>query len=362
MEKNLITEIHRISELIGIKNNTLLNESIIGDLFKNVVESELIAILRAEVKAAITNGVEVVGKGRAISSTEELARKAIMTKTGLKSLTAAQKSGIKVELIRLAQEEAEAAAKQGSKELADRGIVINFNQTIQNNAKQMMRNGVTKTTKSGARKTLKATAKDVAEVETKGLTKVIEKGGAEEVEVMVKKGLTFKEIVKKSAVRWGLGLLAAGLIAWWILTTMNTVPDDTPVTPPVTPPVDDTDDGDGQGNGDFPLEDGAYTWPGDPYQYKVVECIWYTKSWKNRGKIIEEWKPLETNKTANDILDKRHPEARKSCSNNSEETPNVIVGDNTDPNANQTSGDQANKKDSTIGYVSGDDTSLDTLK
>ena len=160
-------------------------------------------------------------------------------------------------------------------------------------------------------------------------------------------GFNWKKLVGiAAAIGIGAGLL------WWYFATKDdeAVPDDIPPTPP----VDDTDDGDGQGGGDFPLEDGAYTTPGDPYQYKVVECIWYTKSWKNRGKIIKDWISLENNKTANDILDKRHPEARKSCSNNSEETPNVIVGGN-DDDGNQV----VNKPDSTVSHISGD--KLDTL-
>jgi hypothetical protein len=58
---------------------------------------------------------------------------------------------------------------------------------------------------------------------------------------------------------------------------------------------------------------GIYTTKGDPYQYKIVDCVWYTKSLENRGKIIKEWTPLDGNQDATDILDGRFPNARKEC-------------------------------------------------
>ena len=137
---------------------------------------------------------------------------------------------------------------------------------------------------------------------------------------------SFQKIVKTaSSQKWtwakwlGWGALAgiSALGIWWLIANWggdeDIVPDDMPKTD------DGLTDTDG---GDFPLEDGAYTTPGDPYQYKVVECIWQTKSWKNRGKIIKDWISLENNKKATDILDGRHPEARKDCSNT---TPQPVV-------------------------------------
>ena len=61
------------------------------------------------------------------------------------------------------------------------------------------------------------------------------------------------------------------------------------------------------------VSNGIYTTKGDPYQYKVVDCIWYTKSRENRGKIIKDWKPLDGNQNATNILDGRFPKARKGC-------------------------------------------------
>ena len=56
------------------------------------------------------------------------------------------------------------------------------------------------------------------------------------------------------------------------------------------------------------VSNGIYTTKGDPYQYKIVDCVWYTK-----GKAITDWESLDDNKNATDILDGRFPNARKNC-------------------------------------------------
>ena len=56
------------------------------------------------------------------------------------------------------------------------------------------------------------------------------------------------------------------------------------------------------------VSNGIYTTKGDPYQYKIVDCVWYTK-----GKKITNWKSLDDNQDATDILDGRFPNARKEC-------------------------------------------------
>lgn len=70
---------------------------------------------------------------------------------------------------------------------------------------------------------------------------------------------------------------------------------------------------------------GIYTTKGDPYQYKVVGCVWYTK-----GKKITNWKSLGGNQRAIDILDGRFPNARKDCKKtnveNKPENKDVVVG------------------------------------
>ena len=113
-----------------------------------------------------------------------------------------------------------------------------------------------------------------------------------------------------SWLKWGLGigLGAAGVYAVIQLMKEDGTLTDNPEGTPETSPEDTGGNG-GTGN-DFPLEKGAYTTEGDPYQYKVVNGQWYTKSWKNRGKIIKDWVSLENNQTATAELDRRHPGAR----------------------------------------------------
>jgi hypothetical protein len=67
------------------------------------------------------------------------------------------------------------------------------------------------------------------------------------------------------------------------------------------------------GGGTGTSEEGVYTTSGDPYQYKVMDCVWYTKGGRG-GKIISDWKSLANNADAMATLDQRHPEARKECS------------------------------------------------
>jgi len=355
MEKNLITEIHRISELIGIKNKITLNEGVLSSLFANVVESELIAILKAEIKNAMKEGIEVVSKNGVLTkSVKDAAEAAVKIKSGLPSLTAKQKSALRIELIKLGKEEAEKVAKKGaqkaSKEAAEKAAKEaaekaaketgerSVNVTVTNTVKQKSRNltkigGVSKKTANGGTKRLTATAEDLAAANGKGLTKVVQIGGVDYVMELAKKGWSFKQMIKSSAVKWGLGLLAAGLIVWWILATMgDIVPKD--ITPVPPKPEDIDDDGDGDGN--------VYTTPGDPYQYKVVDCVWFTKSLEQRGKIISDWTSLANNQKAIDILDGRFPDARKNCGGNS--STNTNTNTNTDNNTLTPSGTTLNQQ------------------
>ena len=126
-----------------------------------------------------------------------------------------------------------------------------------------------------------------------------------------------QKVLKQGANKWnwgswlkwgvGLGLSAAGVYA--IIQYMKE--DGTIVENPEGTPETAPEENGNTGGGEYqPKEDGAYTTHGDPYQYKVVNGQWHTKSWKNRGEIIKDWVSLENNPTATAELDRRHPGVR----------------------------------------------------
>jgi hypothetical protein len=131
--------------------------------------------------------------------------------------------------------------------------------------------------------------------------------------------------------KWGvkIGLGAAGVYAVIQLMKEDGTITDNPEGTPETSPEDGGNTGGGNtGGGEYqPKEDGAYTTPGDPYQYKVVNGQWYTKSWKNRGKIIKDWESLENNQTATNELDKRHPGVRVPSKPNDTQLPPTPTAD-----------------------------------
>ena len=103
---NLLTEVSRIQEIIGISKKSL-NEGVIGNLFTTVAEKEITQIIRKEVAAALKQGV----KASKVYTTEtaEKIEKEVMEKAGLKSLTGAQKAGLKSEALRMAKFRADKA-------------------------------------------------------------------------------------------------------------------------------------------------------------------------------------------------------------------------------------------------------------
>ena len=245
MEKNLITEIRRISELIGVNNNTILNEGgILGNLFKNFVESELIAILKTEIKAAMKQGVEVVSKNGVLTkSVKDAAEAAVKTKTGFATLSNTQKRGIESELTRLAKEEAEtivrkkgstatlnAAEKEAYEKLAAAEKSRLGAKSLGQGTREKL---IRKVTISGKNVTLKSTKVP------RGITNKIKQATREAAIIAVTQKWNWPRWVKWAAIG-GLSVLAV----WWLIVNLGVVPDDIPKTDENL-----TDDGNGQDGG-----------------------------------------------------------------------------------------------------------------
>jgi hypothetical protein len=126
--------------------------------------------------------------------------------------------------------------------------------------------------------------------------------------------------------KWGVGLLIGAGGVYAIIQTMKEegTLTENPEGTPKEAPIEDGNTGGGEYQ---PKEDGAYTTPGDPYQYKVVNGQWFTKSWKNTGKIIKDWVSLENNPTATGILDTRHPGVRTANKPTEEKLPPAKTDD-----------------------------------
>ena len=233
MGKNLITEIHRISELIGIKNKITLNEGVLGRLFKNVAEEELEALIRQEVRNAILSGVKRVGND---VKTLAAAEAKIVSKIGGKTLTNAQKKGVQAELIRLAKEEAKTLGKRAKgslkgltdkqKELYRKAADADMKRLGTKNLGQGTREKLIKKVTTGGKKvTLKSTKVP------RGITEKIKQSMRETVEISLKQKWNWGRWLKWGAVG-GLSALAV----WWLIANWD---EDEPIVPEGMPKTDE---------------------------------------------------------------------------------------------------------------------------
>lgn len=237
MEKNLITEIHRISELIGVKNKITLNEGVLGKLFKNVAEEELEALIRQEVRNAILSGVETVERDAATLAAAE-AR--VVSKIGGKTLTNAQKKGIQAELFRLAKEEAETLGKRTKG--STKGLTAAQNDAFQKAAAaERKRLGVKslgqgtrekliqKVTTGGKKVTLKVTKPKPKNA------KFIQDWVNKNTTIATQQGWNWTKFRNRAAI---VGIGAVGL--WWVIANWD---ENDPIKPIVPEDMPKTDEG-----------------------------------------------------------------------------------------------------------------------
>ena len=221
------------------------------------------------------------------------------------------------EVAKTGQEVAKSSEAAGTVTKTSDGIVIKGD----NNIVYMSKDGSSmKVVNSETNETLNITKGQKIKSGTGVELTATELPSTETMSTMEKMSQKLKDIAKKAVtskwnwkriLKWCAAIGITGRLLWWYFATHDgPVPDDIPTTPP-----DDNDNNNDGGN-----DDGIYTTPGDPYQYKVVDCVWFTKSLEQRGKIISDWTSLANNQKAIGILDGRFPEARQNCNGNTSST------------------------------------------
>ena len=250
---NLLTEVSRIQEIIGLKKS-IINEgavsAMLGKTLSSSVEKEILQVIRKEVAAALKNGVKAadVYAGKTSSNIE----KEVLQKAGLKSLTGPQKAGLKAESIKIAKFQADRAAKRTATQTAKKEAAVaatqNINKNFNKNTVEVLVKlegklgpSVKRASKAGSKnaKTVKGGTKNLkrpalSEQQVLDLDKAVTNGAKEQIEQEAKRDS------KKSWanwVKWGKRIgIGAGVLwlLWYFMSDDGTpVPDD--ITPTPTP-------------------------------------------------------------------------------------------------------------------------------
>jgi hypothetical protein len=256
MPNNLLTEVSRISEIIYGTTKSLLNEGVIGNVFKEIAEAEIQKIIRAEIKTAIRAGAKDANV--AARNSAKNIESSVLKKTGLNSLTGPQKSALKVEAATIAKEETEAAAKittsKGAKAVtstAEKEAAVTATQNINKNfnkntvevvvklegtlpgIKNASKTGSkTVKTSTGRTKNLKRPAlseKQVLELDT-----AVRNGATEQIITETRRGFKSWANWVKWGKRIGIGAGVLWLLWYFMSDDATPVPDD--ITPTPTPP------------------------------------------------------------------------------------------------------------------------------
>lgn len=250
---NLLTEVSRIQEIIGLKKS-IINEgavsAMLGKTLSSAVEKEILQVIRKEVAAALKNGVKAadVYAGKTSSNIE----KEVLQKAGLKSLTGPQRAGLKAESIKIAKFQADRAAKRTATQTAKKEAAVaaaqNINKNFNKNTVEVLVKlegklgpSVKRASKAGSKnaKTVKGGTKNLkrpalSEQQVLDLDKAVTNGAKEQIEQEAKRD------AKKSWanwIKWGKRIgIGAGVLwlLWYFMSDDGTpVPDD--ITPTPTP-------------------------------------------------------------------------------------------------------------------------------
>lgn len=264
MPNNLLTEVSRISEIIYSTTKSLLNEGAIGNLFKNIAETEIQNVIRTEIKNAIRVGAKDASSAAKNSAVKIEA--SVLKKTGLGFLTGPQKSALKFEAATIAKEETEAAAKlttsKGAKaststsakagtSTAEKEAAVtavqNINKNFNTNTVEVLIKlegklpGVKRASQTGSKSaktanggTVKMNRPALSERTVLELDKAVTNGAKEQIVQEAKKGFKSWANWVKWGKRIGIGAGVLWLVWYFMSDDATPVPDD--ITPTPTPP------------------------------------------------------------------------------------------------------------------------------
>ena len=293
---NLLTEISRIQEIIGL-NKTIISEgtfgTILGKVLSDTAEKQIARTIRKEVLLALNNGVKS-GNVYTKNVKQNIENQVLQSakKAGITSLTDIQKAGLRAEAIRVAKEEAEkiakkqaAAAKKQAAAAAKKQTAASTTQTINKNYNKIVNNitntfpEVSRAAKAGNKtvkkagggtKTLKRPA--LTEKQLLELQDAIKKGVIEQIEQEGKKGTkTWANWIK-----WGKRIGIGAGVLWLLWYFMgNTAPEDMEETPNPKPNPNPNPNPNPGGNfKDCSGKDDFQTYGcKSPYIRRVQECI-----------------------------------------------------------------------------------------
>lgn len=323
MNNNLLLEINRYRELMSldvVDEYFIINENAAGAAFKQALRAVGKESLENTIKEAIGREVTAAIKaaGKEIDPKTFLQSPAfnkIIKDIGIENVDSALREQVRMQTRIQALQQIKALNKNALKIVGKDAAKAGTKKVTQTAGKETVKTGTEKAGQEAAESAGVKAAQESAEstVTKNWIQKNLSSLGNSLKGLNKTKGWEaiknhFKRYYKTYAIGGGVTALAV----YFYYYGNEEVPQDAEEY------TDDT--GGGTGGGTGPNEEGVYTTPGDPYQYKVIECVWHAKGGPNN---IQEWKSLAGNENASKILDGRYPEAKKGCSPTPTPTPAV---------------------------------------
>lgn len=321
MNEKILLEINRFRELMHLdKTNldALLNEQIAAALKTIAAETTQTAVtkyIRELIDSSIKNATEsAIKSGKAIDPETFLKNnldnvyQKIQTESGLKSaMSVGEKQRIEAQLRKGIIDMVNKANQDAPRKFAKNAVKSAQKNLADPLAQKSVQQGGKKTIGSGTKSTVNQEVKNAIESSVTSEVKSVGDAMKDLVKALTPKD-GWKRIKEHFKRNYGKYITAAGVTA--LAVYFYFYGEDAEVPQDIEQYVEDTSGTGGGDSGMIPVEDGAYTTAGDPYQYKVIDGVWHTKGGRP-PKVIQNWVSLANNTQAQDILDKRFPEARK---------------------------------------------------